>query len=144
MLQARRAEPGHSCRYVADAGQVVAFAWGSSIPPGSWWPTQLARVLGPAVVEDLLSGTAVSDLGVRSSHRRRGLGRAVLDALLADLDVVGGPVHLGTQADNDASRRLYEQAGFSTVVTFHYPDDSSLWRLMRRPPLQEVEARQGN
>ena len=132
MLAARRAERGYSCRYVPDGDQVVAFAWGASVPAGSWWPTQLAAVLDPAVVADVLTGSAVAELGVRSSHRRRGLGRLVLAALLADLEPLGGPVHLGTEAANDASRRLYEEAGFRTITVFRYPSDTRRWRLMRK------------
>lgn len=133
MLIARRAEPGCSCVHVCEGNAVVAFAWGASVPDGSWWPTRLAASLGPVVAADVTSGSSVAHLGVRAGHRRRGLGGVVLDALLDDLAGIDGPVHLGTEADNDAARRLYQGRGFGTVAVYRHPDDDRDWRLMRRP-----------
>ena len=134
MLGARRSEPGCSFPFVRDGDAVVAFAWGAAVPEGSWWPTALAGVLGPAVAADVVSGSSVASIGVRAGFRRRGLGALVLDALLTDLAPLGGPVHLGTQADNVPSRALYASRGFESVAVFSYPGQDQQWLLMRRPP----------
>jgi len=55
-------------------------------------------------------------LGVAPEMRGGGLGRALLDAALAELGRGGRPVcHLEVRAGNEAARRLYESSGFRAV-----------------------------
>jgi aminoglycoside 6'-N-acetyltransferase I len=54
----------------------------------------------------------INEVGVATSHRRRGIARRLLDALLAHGRTLGcTEAWLGTEEDNVAARRLYEGAG---------------------------------
>lgn len=54
----------------------------------------------------------INEVGVAPSHQKRGIGRKMLDAMLAHGRVLGcTEAWLGTEADNSAARRLYERAG---------------------------------
>lgn len=54
----------------------------------------------------------INELGVAPTHRRRGIGRQLLQALLAHGRQLGcTEAWLGTESDNLPARALYEQAG---------------------------------
>ena len=54
----------------------------------------------------------INEVGVAPTHRRRGIGRRLLDALLAHGRALGcTEAWLGTEEDNVPARRLYESAG---------------------------------
>ena len=54
----------------------------------------------------------INEIGVSPSHRRRGIGRRMLDAMLAHGRALGcTEAWLGTDAANVPARRLYESAG---------------------------------
>lgn len=54
----------------------------------------------------------INEVGVAPTHQRRGIGRRLLDALLAHGRTLGcTEAWLGTEEDNVAARRLYESAG---------------------------------
>ncbi|NUQ00086.1 MAG: ribosomal protein S18-alanine N-acetyltransferase [Armatimonadetes bacterium] len=80
----------------------------------------------------------IPTLGVLSSYRRHGLGAAVLQALLAAAEQMGGTeVVLEVRVHNVAARRLYEQHGFSSVAVRrgYYedpPDDAVVMRWRRK------------
>ncbi|HET6211584.1 MAG TPA: ribosomal protein S18-alanine N-acetyltransferase [Micromonosporaceae bacterium] len=58
----------------------------------------------------------VQNMAVRRDAQRRGIGRALLDALLAEADRRGiRRVLLEVAVDNGPAQRLYEHYGFSTV-----------------------------
>lgn len=58
----------------------------------------------------------VQTLAVSPAAQGRGLGRALLDALLAEARRRGvGEVVLEVRAENDAARRLYAAAGFERI-----------------------------
>lgn len=58
----------------------------------------------------------VNNLAVRRDAQRLGIGRAVLEALLAEAERVGVPrVLLEVAADNPAAQRLYASHGFETI-----------------------------
>lgn len=54
----------------------------------------------------------INEIGVAPSHQRRGIGRRMLDAMLAHGRALGcTEAWLGTDAANVPARRLYESAG---------------------------------
>ena len=54
----------------------------------------------------------INEVGVAPSHQRQGIGRRLLDAMLAHGRALGcTEAWLGTEPDNVAARRLYESAG---------------------------------
>jgi aminoglycoside 6'-N-acetyltransferase I len=54
----------------------------------------------------------INEIGVAPSHRRRGIGRRLLDAVVEHGRTLGcTEAWLGTEEDNEAARRLYAAAG---------------------------------
>lgn len=91
------AEVAHpACRYLVadDAAQVVGYVG-------------LARLGPPADPE-----FEVHTIGVAPSAQGRGVGRALLEAVLEHADAAGGPVFLEVRTDNAAAIGLYESMGF--------------------------------
>ena len=57
------------------------------------------------------------DIVVDPSHRRRGVGRLLLDATLAALKARGAPrVVLSTAKRNESAQRLFAHAGFRPTM----------------------------
>ena len=58
----------------------------------------------------------VQNIAVRADRQRRGIGRALLEALLAEADRRGArPVLLEVAIDNAKAQRLYDRYGFEPV-----------------------------
>ena len=58
----------------------------------------------------------IQTIGVRASHQRRGIGAALLEALLAEADRRTVPaVLLEVRVDNLVAQRLYERHGFTPL-----------------------------
>ena len=90
------ADPRHHIAVAIDDGWVVGFASG-------------VHYLHPDKPRPELF---VNEVGVAESHQRRGIGKAVLSALLAHGKALGcGVAWVLTDRDNVAAMRLYESAG---------------------------------
>jgi len=78
-----------------------------------------AMAIGRLVVTGDWAG--VSAVEVAPEHRRRGLARQVVDALLGSAVTAGARwCYLQTMPDNTAALRLYEPYGFVTHHRYHY------------------------
>ncbi|GEL16233.1 ribosomal protein S18-alanine N-acetyltransferase [Pseudonocardia asaccharolytica] len=78
----------------------------------------------------------IHTIGVDPAHRRRGVGRALLRALLGPADAVGATVFLEVRTDNEAARALYEAEGFTVVglrKRYYRPSGADA-HTMRRDP----------
>ena len=91
-----------------------------------------------------LSGFAIMDFGderahlvllaVRPQHRRRGIGRALVEWLLESARTAGmASVHLELRANNEAARRFYRALGFSETVLVprYYAGREAAMRMIR-------------
>ena len=77
-----------------DEGQVVGYA-GLSVTGAEAW---------------------VQNIAVRKDRQRRGIGKALLEALLVEADRRGArPVLLEVSVDNATAQRLYDRYGFAPV-----------------------------
>ena len=71
---------------------------------------------GFLLARDLGGEAEILTLGVLPEMRRAGIGRALLDAAIAEAGRRGlGSLVLEVAADNDAARLLYDSAGFAQV-----------------------------
>lgn len=74
----------------------------------------------------------LSLLGTRSSHRGQGIGMALLEADLRQIDAEGAVARL--ESTNPANEPRYERAGFETVGSFTAPGGAPVVTTMRRAP----------
>jgi len=125
MLAVRRGEPG-------DLAEIRAIQTAS--PQAAQWNVEdylqhdlriavlNARVAGFLVSRTLAPGESeILNLAVAPEFRRRGLARALVDALVAD---AGGAVFLEVRASNAVARDFYKSMGFEEVTlrTGYYQD----------------------
>lgn len=110
-----------------------------------------SRLIGYAAVA-LLGGSATGSYAAGAGHvgpenevhtmavepeaQGRGVGRLLLDALLAEADAHGGPVFLDVRVGNEPAIGLYESAGFSRIGVRprYYQPAGADALVMRRPP----------
>ena len=91
-----------------------------------------------------LSGFAIMDFGderahlvllaVQPTHRRRGIGRRLVEWLMESALTAGmASVHLELRADNEAARRFYRALGFSETVLVprYYNGREAAMRMLR-------------
>ena len=73
-------------------------------------------VLGYVVALVVGPEAEIADLAVAPEARRRGIGRALLDRALSELERTGvRAVYLEVRESNQAARTLYESSGFDLV-----------------------------
>ena len=91
----------------------------------------LAFVASPPQAE-----AEVHTIGVDPAHQHRGVGRALLGALLGVADAAAATVFLEVRTDNDPARGLYEAEGFSVVGLRrrYYRPSGADAHTMRRDP----------
>jgi ribosomal protein S18 acetylase RimI-like enzyme len=70
-------------------------------------------------------------LGVDPDHQGRGIGSALLDAVLTRADREGVPAYL--EATNERNAKLYEKHGFVATGTLALPDGPPLYPMWREP-----------
>jgi ribosomal-protein-alanine N-acetyltransferase len=109
---------GHHYLAARDGAELVGYAG-------------LAFVAGPPHAE-----AEIHTIGVDSAHRRRGIGRELLQGLLAVADGAGATVFLEVRTDNDAARALYEAEGFTVVglrKRYYRPSGADAHTMRREP-----------
>ncbi|GAA1877492.1 ribosomal protein S18-alanine N-acetyltransferase [Pseudonocardia ailaonensis] len=78
----------------------------------------------------------VHTIGVDPAHQGKGIGRALLDALLGVADEVHATVFLEVRTDNAAAIGLYEKTGFETVglrKRYYRPSMADAYTMKRDP-----------
>jgi ribosomal protein S18 acetylase RimI-like enzyme len=109
--------------------EAQAAQYGQRFPNASFEVVELeGERVGRVVVDRSGTGLHVVDIAIVPMLRGRGIGTAVLRALLAEAEAAGLPVHLSVASSNDRSLRLYLRLGF--VVT---AKQTAYLTLERRP-----------
>ncbi|GAA5156702.1 hypothetical protein GCM10023340_45260 [Nocardioides marinquilinus] len=99
----------------SDGGSLDGFGYGYTGEHGQWWTDQVARTLPRDVATAWLGGHfELVSIGVLPRARRRGLGRALMRAL------VDGVPHerlllMTTDDAGDPARRLYAAEGWTVL-----------------------------
>ncbi len=89
----------------------------------------------------------VHTLGVDPRHQGRGLGRALLRALLARADRFGAETFLEVRTDNQAAIGLYEAHGFEQVGVrkrYYQPSGADAYTMRRAGTSAEEEVGDGD
>jgi ribosomal protein S18 acetylase RimI-like enzyme len=109
-------EAGYRCWVATEDGRVVGFAYGLPTPeiPSDGWYGLVREAVGPAAAERWLAGQfAVVWLAVHPDHRGRGLGRRLLERLLAEAGTERA--WLITHDLDTPARALYRSLGFQLL-----------------------------
>jgi [ribosomal protein S18]-alanine N-acetyltransferase len=83
-----------------------------------------------------VSEASVHTIGVDPAWQRQGVGRALLNALLAKADAAHAPVFLEVRTDNEPAIRLYEAHGFTRVGVrrrYYQPSGADAYTMARGP-----------
>jgi L-amino acid N-acyltransferase YncA len=97
--------PGH--RFTAADGDGEVLGW---------------VTISPVSARHVYAGVVEHSVYVRPGHHRRGIGAALLRALMASTDAVGiWTIQSSIFPENTASVRLHQQAGFRVVGTRERP-----------------------
>jgi [ribosomal protein S18]-alanine N-acetyltransferase len=78
----------------------------------------------------------VHTIGVDPAHQGKGIGRALLDALLTTADEVHATVFLEVRTDNEPAQRLYTTTGFAVVglrKRYYRPSMADAYTMKRDP-----------
>lgn len=81
----------------------------------------------------------IHTIGVDPEHRRRGLGRLLMQQLLAVVDNTGGEIFLEVRTDNEAAIALYEGLDFERIgerKNYYQPSGADAYT-MKRPARSE-------
>lgn len=108
-----------------DGDQLTGMAYGYTMPPGEWWRN--AEPDPPAEIRDAPK-LAVMEWAVHPAHRGHGIGRRLMDALLADRPEPWATLNVNPAA---AARDIYLAAGWSSCGMTRnrvYPDMEILIR----------------
>lgn len=77
---------------------------------------------------------SVHNIGVDPAWRGKGVGKALLRALLAIADEMAAPVHLEVRTDNEAAIGLYEAHGFTRIGRrrrYYWPSGADAYTMTR-------------
>lgn len=91
-------------------GALAGFGFGTRSLPGNWWHDRVAAQVG-AEHPALRDAWVLVDLAVAQEYRGKGLGGALMEALLAAQPCPRAL--LSTEVSNASARRLYERHGWS-------------------------------
>lgn len=81
-----------------------------------WAATCDGRPVGFALVRQAADEAEILAIGVLPSDRKRGIGRALLAAMIDDCRANGASrLYLEVAASNNAARQIYQAAGFAAV-----------------------------
>jgi ribosomal protein S18 acetylase RimI-like enzyme len=109
-------EPGFRCWVATEDDRVVGFAYGYRTPevPSEGWYGLVREAVGPDAAERWLAGQfAVVWIAVHPDHRGRGLGRRLLERLLAEAGT--DRAWLITHDLDTPARALYRSQGFQEL-----------------------------
>jgi len=122
----------HGLAAVPDGAEeeLAGFGFGTRSLPGNWWHERVAAQVG-AEHPALQDAWTLVDLAVAAPHRGKGIGGALLEALLAAQPCPRAL--LSTEVSNAGAQRLYERHGWSFLHSgFAFNPGDQAYAVMRR------------
>lgn len=115
---------------ISDDEEVLGFSYGYTSLPGQYYHELLSKELGPKEHEKWLADCfELVELAVHPSHRKKGLGKLLVNELLIGVD--NKTSILTTQVNNHSARKLYEALGWFVVKEPFLPNvESSQYVIM--------------
>ena len=122
--------PGFVGVLACDDDELVGFGYGYRGRTGDWWHDVVAGALGRRTAREWLTDSfELAELHVRPSHHGQGIGRRVLETLIAAAD--GATIVLSTHDRESPARRLYRSVGFVDLLTgFVFPGSTEVYVIM--------------
>ena len=113
-----------------DAKALVGFGYGYRGRAGEWWHDVVANALGPDVATQWLTDAfELAELHVDPAYQHRGIGRRIIERLLAD--ATGDTVVLSTHDQESPARCLYRSLGFIDLLGgFVFPGSNEVYAIM--------------
>ena len=106
---------GFRCALARAGASVVAFGYGTTTRPGSWWHDAISPALAASGTERWLRDAfALAELAVEPSRQGEGIGSAVHDALLDHLPHTTAVAQVRAAAP---ALRFYEKHGWTRLVS---------------------------
>lgn len=112
-----RSRPGFRLVVAREDDRLQGFAWGYTGERGQYWTDFIAREIGPGIDEWIGGHFEFVELAVMPHARRRGIGRRLHDALLADLPHERALLSTSAHTE-DPGARLYSSRGWVTLATY--------------------------
>lgn len=117
---------------VSDEDRLVGVGYGYRGEPGQWWHDQVSRALSAEQVQHWLTGAfEVCELHVRPGHQGQGLGRRLLDRLLAGTGAATAV--LTTPEGPTRARGFYTAGGWVELASrVRFPGDGREFAVLGR------------
>jgi ribosomal protein S18 acetylase RimI-like enzyme len=113
-MSRRVAQPAFRLVVATTDGNTVGFAFGHQLTADTGWWQGATTPLPDSIVREYAGRTfAIIELAVAAEYRRRGIGKAMHDALLVDADEER--VTLLVRPEAMPARRAYERWGYTRV-----------------------------
>lgn len=114
------------------AGMLVGFGYGYRGRAGEWWHDVVAHALSREARRRWLTDAfELAELHVEPAYQGRGIGRRILETLLAEVRVP--TVVLSTHDRQSPARALYRSLGFTDLLTgFVFPGSNEVYAVMGR------------
>ena len=99
-------------------GNVAAFALAVRAYPGDWWRDNVAKAIGPQLTARWLPPGVleVVHVAVDPDRQRQGFGRALLAAVIQDLDPAVSSATLSCDRNAIPAQRLYLSEGWQLIT----------------------------
>ncbi|GAB3599157.1 GNAT family N-acetyltransferase [Microbacterium tumbae] len=129
-----RTKPEFRLLLAWDGPELVGLVLGTGIAAGDWWRDRIAPLMSEDQRTQWLGEEcfSVAELAVSPSHRRAGVARALMTAVVAALPYPTAV--LGCHQDAVPARRLYASLGWESIVAETRSDGTTLHVLGKRMP----------
>lgn len=128
--------PGFRLVVARTADEAIGFAFGRTLPPDTdWWTGALDPVPAEVTTEWPGRTFGVNELAVRAPWRRRGVARAMHDALLTGRTEQRVTLLVRPEPEAAPARAVYSSWGYRALGRLRPHDGAPIYLVMVRDPL---------